>query len=162
MNIIVETENIILWKNLQTFIVTMADVNEKLLMTLLKKAGNSMCADCNSKCEWFKHHFSNKFKTSSSQSFIKLFFFWNDKNVSCLLEQPYFVFTHQPWGGNKFVTEIANNNIFILLRIETINTVQSEFFVYICIVFFYVYAENRVNDTRKLVIGASFREYCNI
>lgn len=85
---IVETENIIVEKVANIF--TMADANEKLLMTLLKKAGNSMCADCNSKCEWFKHHFSNKFKTSFSQSFYQTF-----RNVSCLLEQPYFVFTHQ-------------------------------------------------------------------
>lgn len=32
----------------------MADENEKLLMTLLKKSGNKMCADCGSKCKWFK------------------------------------------------------------------------------------------------------------
>lgn len=29
----------------------MADENEKLLMTLLKKSGNNVCADCNTKCE---------------------------------------------------------------------------------------------------------------
>lgn len=29
----------------------MADENEKLLMTLLKRTGNNVCADCSSKCE---------------------------------------------------------------------------------------------------------------
>lgn len=30
----------------------MAEENEKLLMTLLKKSGNNMCADCNSRREY--------------------------------------------------------------------------------------------------------------
>lgn len=30
----------------------MADENEKLLLALLKKSGNSECGDCGSKCEY--------------------------------------------------------------------------------------------------------------
>lgn len=42
----------------------MADENEKLLMTLLKKSGNSVCADCNSKCEFLRTEFPKLYFSS--------------------------------------------------------------------------------------------------
>lgn len=65
----------------------MADENEKLLMTLLKKSGNAYCADCHSKCKWFQMIiFSNK---NSKHLFVQSFYRIqeiNDENVLCLLE----------------------------------------------------------------------------
>lgn len=73
----------------------------------------------------------------------------------CVYQPFILLFTHQHStlrGGNKFVTEIANNKIIFVLffyalkPITRFNPKYSEFFV--CS-FFYVYDENRVNDTQE-------------
>lgn len=61
----------------------MADVNEKLLMTLLKKTGNNMCADCNSKCECDSNIIFPIIQNIFQSNFYHR---RNDENVTCLLE----------------------------------------------------------------------------